>query len=180
MGQIQKETLRHTEAFQLYCTLGARRSLNEVARIMGVSSNSINKWARSFDWKQRVEEHDSTLVGRLEKETGETVAQTKARYHRRIRTAIDRWFQAHFGQPIAALKAVKKFSVADIALLTKLDLVLMGEPDLRIETSAHDREIDELLGQLTTNELRELVQVAKALRDPTETEKPERVGGGGS
>ncbi len=177
MGQIRKETLRHQEAFQLYCTLGARRSLNEVARITGVSSNSINKWARSFDWKQRVEEHDSTLVGRLEKEIDETVVQTKAKYHRRIRTALDRWFQAHFGQPIAALKAVKKFSVSDIALLMKLDLVLMGEPDMigRIET-AHDREIDQLLGQLTTDELRELVTVAKALRAPAETEKPERVG----
>ena len=175
MGQIRKETLKHQEAFQLYCTLGAKRSYNEVSRIMQISSNSINKWARSFDWKKRVEEHDSTLVGRLEKETGETVVQTKAKYHRRIRTALDRWFQAHFGQPIAALRAVKKFSVADIALLTKLDLQLMGEPDLRIETT-HDREIDELLGQLTTNELRELVQVAKALRAPTETSKPERVG----
>jgi hypothetical protein len=116
-------------------------------------------------------------VGRLEKEIDETVVQTKAKYHRRIRTALDRWFQAHFGQPITALKAVKKFSVSDIALLMKLDLVLMGESDMigRIET-AHDREIDELLGQLTTDELRELVTVAKAIRDPAEAEKPERVG----
>ena len=176
MGQIRKETLRHQEAFSLYCTLGAKRSYNEVARILQVSSNSINKWARSFDWKKRVEEHDSTLVGRLEKEIDETVVQTKAKYHRRIQTALDRWFQAHFGQPIAALKAVKKFSVSDIALLMKLDLVLMGEPDIigRIET-AHDREIDQLLQQLTTDELRELVTVAKAIRDPAETEKSGRV-----
>ncbi len=177
MGQIRKETLRHQEAFQLYCTLGARRSYNEVARIMQISSNSINKWARSFDWKKRVEEHDSTLVGRLEKEIDETIAQTKARYHRRFRAAIDKWFQVNFGQPIAALKAVKKFSAADITLLTKLDLLLMGEPDMigRIET-AHDREIDQLLGQLTTDELRELVTVAKAIRDPAETEKPKQLG----
>ncbi len=60
MGQIRKETLRHEEAFQLYCTLGARRSYNQVAHRTGISSNSINKWARSFDWKRRVEEHDST------------------------------------------------------------------------------------------------------------------------
>ena len=181
MGQIRKETLRHQEAFQLYCTLGARRSYNEVAHRTGISSNSINKWARSFDWKRRVEEHDSTLVGRLEKEIDETIAQTKARYHRRFRAAIDKWFQVHFGQPIAALKAVNKFSAADIVLLTKLDLLLMGEPDMigRIET-AHDREVDQLLGQLATSQLRELVQVAKALGAPAETEKPERVGGGGS
>lgn len=177
MGQIRKEGLRHLEAFELYVTLGSKRSYNEVGRMMGISSTSINKWARSFDWKRRVEERDSTLVGRLEKETDETVVQTKAKYHRRIRTALDRWFQAHFGQPISALKAVKKFSVSDIALLMKLDLVLMGEPDMigRIET-AHDREIDQLLQQLTTDELRELVTVAKALRDPAETEKPSGVG----
>ncbi len=175
MGQIRKETLRHQEAFQLYCTLGAKRSYNEVARIMQISSNSINKWARSFDWKRRVEEHNSTLVGRLEKEIDETIAQTKARYHRRFRAAIDKWFQANFGQPIAALKAVKKFSAADIVLLTKLDLLLMGEADLRIETS-HDREITELLGTLTTNELREIIAVAKAIRADSEAEKPERVG----
>ena len=176
MGQIRKEGLKHLEAFELYVTLGSKRSYNEVGRIMSISSTSINKWARSFDWKQRVEERDSTLVGRLEKEIDETVVQTKKKYHRRIRTALDRWFQAHFGQPIAALKAVKKFSVTDVALLMKLDLLLMGEADLRIETTTHDREIDELLGQLTTDELRELVTVAKALRAPTETEKPERVG----
>ena len=176
MGQIRKETLRHQEAFQLYCTLGAKRSLNEVARMLQVSPNSIGKWARSFDWKRRVEEHDSTLVGRLEKEIDETIAQTKARYHRRFRAAIDKWFQVNFGQPIAALKAVKKFSAADIAQLTKLDLLLMGEPDMigRIET-AHDREIDEILGEFTTSELRELVQVAKAIRDPAEAEKPGRL-----
>ncbi len=177
MGQqIRQETLKHQEAFQLFCTLGAKRSYNEVARMLGVSSNSVNKWAKSFDWKRRVQERDSTVVGRLEKEIDETIAQTKARYHRRFRAAIDKWFQVNFGQPIAALKAVKKFSAADIALLTKLDLLLMGEPDMigRIET-AHDKEIDELLGQLTTDELRELVQVAKALRAPAETEKPKRL-----
>ncbi len=175
MGQIRKETLRHQEAFQLYCTLGSKRSYNEVAHRTGISSNSINKWARSFDWKKRVEEHDSTLVGRLEKEIDETIAQTKARYHRRFRAAIDKWFQVHFGQPIAALKAVKKFSVSDIALLMKLDLVLMGEPDLKIETS-YDKEVTELLGTLTTNELREIIAVAKAIRADSEAEKSERVG----
>ncbi len=177
MGQIRKETLRHLEAFELYVTLGSKRNYNEVGLIMQISSNSINKWARSFDWKRRVEERDSTLVGRLEKEIDETVVQTKAKYHRRIRTALDRWFQAHFGQPIAALKAVKKFSVSDIALLMKLDLVLMGEPDMigRIE-SANDLEIDQLLGELTKNELKELVAVTKALRATSETEKPSGVG----
>jgi transposase len=179
MGQIRKETLRHQEAFQIFCALGGRRSYPQVAGHLGVSVNSINKWARSFDWKRRVEEHDATLVGRLEKEIDETIAQTKARYHRRFRAAIDKWFQANFGQPYTALKAVKKFSAADIVLLTKLDLLLMGEADLRIETS-HDREITELLGTLTTNELREIIAVAKAIRTPVEPEKSERVGGGGS
>jgi len=51
-----KETLRHREAFEYYYVLGNDRSYPQVASKFTVSLTSVKKWAKEFNWQQRVQD----------------------------------------------------------------------------------------------------------------------------
>lgn len=58
MQLIAYENQRHSTAFAYYLQLGGQRSYGRVAARFGVSDTSVRKWARSFNWEQRVLEAD--------------------------------------------------------------------------------------------------------------------------
>lgn len=135
-----KETLKHKEAFEYYYGLGDQRSYPAVARKFTVSVTSIKKWAKAFNWQERVEQRDIENARRLEEKTNETVVATKATYRKIIKAAIGRWVKRFQGGEIDVE------SVWDLERLVKLDLLLMGEPTDRSEhesrvTERHEYDI---------------------------------------
>mgnify|MGYP000845557772 CR=1 FL=1 len=135
-----KETLKQKEAFELYYSLGDKRSLMSVARQCGVSERTVARWSKLFNWQERVEQRDIENARRLEEKTNETVVATKANYRKIIKAAIGRWVKRFQGGEIDVE------SVWDLERLVKLDLLLMGEPTDRSEhesrvTERHEYDI---------------------------------------
>ena len=161
---IKRETPRHHEAFELYVAQGGRRSYRAVARATGVSVMAVRHWARSFDWPMRVGERDVAIAQKLAKKTDESIVQVKARYHAMINKIVEALCRHHLGKDLRELRHPERTTLTDLERLVRLDLMLLGEPDLvaRLETG-RGRELDVALAALTPAELRALVATARQL-----------------
>ena len=56
------EQEHHRRAFEVYFSLGAKRSYREVARQLGVSPSAVKLWSRSFAWQKRLGERDAAVA----------------------------------------------------------------------------------------------------------------------
>ncbi len=165
---IQRETPRHHEAFELYVAQGGRRSYRAVARAIGVSVLAVQHWARSFDWPTRVRQRDAGIARKLAKKTDESIVQVKAKYHGMINKIVEALCRHHLGKDLESLRHPEDTTLTDLERLVRLDLMLLGEPDLvaRLETG-HGRELDVALAELTPAALRALVATARQLEART-------------
>jgi len=50
---------RHRQAFELYRSLGTRRSYRKVAAHFDVSTSAVKLWATKHNWQDRIREHDA-------------------------------------------------------------------------------------------------------------------------
>ena len=122
-----KETLRHIEAFNYYFLLGDRRSLQSVARKFTVSRTSIHKWAKVFDWKERVKQTDIEVSEILKKRLKKAAVYSKDNYRALVKEVMDQ-----FEEKLKD-KKIKLSKPQDIIEMMKLDLLMMGEPTGREE-----------------------------------------------
>ncbi len=161
---IKRETPRHLEAFELFVAQGGQRSYRKVACATGVSVMAIRHWARSFDWPTRVAARDAANARKLAKRTDESIVQVKARYHTMINKIVEALCRHHLGKDLRELRHPERTTLTDLERLVRLDLMLLGEPDLvaRLETG-RGRELDVALAALTPAELRALVATARQL-----------------
>lgn len=116
-----EETLRHREAFEYYYGLGDGRSYPQVASRFTVSLTSVKKWAKSFQWQQRVRERDIKNAQKLEEQTNETILHTKSKYLNIIQSTLQRYEEALQSGDI------KITSVKDLATLVNLEMSLREE-----------------------------------------------------
>lgn len=76
MAVVQKETDRHTKAFEKYFEC---RCVSEVARFIGVSRQSIDKWRAGFLWDDRVILREKKVAERLENKVVNGIVDKKAK-----------------------------------------------------------------------------------------------------
>jgi transcriptional regulator with XRE-family HTH domain len=147
---------------------GGQRSYRKVARATGVSVMAVRHWARSFDWPTRARLRDAGIARQLAKRTDQTIVQVKARYHAMINKIVEALCKHHLGKDLKSLRHPEKTTLTDLERLVRLDLMLLGEPDLvaRLETG-RARELDTALSELSPAALRALVQTAKQLEART-------------
>ena len=153
------ETLKQLEAFELYVV---KRDLRGVARELGVGKSAVRNWAKNFDWKTRVRARDVGIARKLARKTDTSIVSVKARYHSMIHKIVEALCKHHLGKDLKSLRHPEKTTLTDLERLVRLDLMLLGEPDLvaRLETG-RARELDTALSQLSPAELRALVGMAK-------------------
>ena len=146
-----KETLRHNEAFEFYYALGEDRTYQKVADEFKTSKTTVYTWAKQFNWSARVEQRDIDIARKLEKKTNSTVANEKARYRTIVKAAIQDFALRLNKQEIEVT------SVLDLERLIKLDLLLMGEPNERVEEKGETKHEYNIKQQIETDpESREL------------------------
>lgn len=141
-----RETLRHREAFEYYYSLGEKRSYPQVASKFAVSVTSVKKWAKAFNWQERVEQRDIENARKLEKKTNEAVVETKANYRKIVKAAIARWVE-NFRE-----RSIEPGSVQDLERLIKLDLLLMGEDPETKKAEALQTWVDMLMEELNLDD----------------------------
>lgn len=145
-----QETLRHKEAFQFYYSLGEKRKCPQVAQEFAVSTNSVKKWSKAFNWQERVIQQDIEIARQLEKKQIASVIQTKANYRKEIKSSLG-IIKATISTAIENKKLKKELSVEDVddlnrltlayERLVKLDLLLLGEATAKVEGELSFRDI---------------------------------------
>lgn len=155
------ETLKQLQAFELWII---KRDLRAVGRELGVGKSAIRHWSKSFDWKNRARQRDAGIARKLARKTDQTIVQVKAKYHTMINKIVEALCRHHLGKDLKSLRNPEQTTLSDLERLVRLDLMLLGEPDLvaRLETG-RGRELDVALSQLSPAELRALVATAKQL-----------------
>ena len=85
---MNKETLRHQEAFDYYYSLGEKRSYPQVSDKFTVSQTSIKKWSKAFKWQERIVERDEKNAKALAKKTDKKVQERDEQNIKIARKAI--------------------------------------------------------------------------------------------
>ena len=148
----KKETEAQKQAFELYYSMGEKRSLEAVASACSKSTRTIGEWSRQFRWKDRI----------LQKEIEETaekgsvanaVIDAKAEYRQIIR-ALVATFVKDYKQGKIKIK-----NIQDFERLVKLDLLLLGDPTERIQQEGKQNV------ELTEEDRRAIFAVADSIKE---------------
>ena len=99
-----KETAQAFEAFDLYCKMGADRSLRRVAQELSKSETLIKRWSSNWSWQKRSRDYDNELK---RQELEEQRKAVKKMQERQIQTAM--LLQKK------AVKALDKLQIEDLA-----------------------------------------------------------------
>jgi len=157
MGNIERESFRHAEAFNYYYSMGSLRTMKQVAAKYGVSLTAVKKWSQAFDWSNRIELRDVENARRLEKKVDTAVVNAKASYRKIIQLSISK-----FVLQLQAQK-VNIETIQDLERLIKLDLLLMGEATER-SSAEMPQTMD--LSRLTDKELEILEKATLRVSGP--------------
>lgn len=153
------ESLKQLQAFELWIV---HRNLQAVGRELGVGKSTVRHWHKSFDWPARARVRDAGIARKLARRTDESIVQVKQKYHQSINRIIEALVKHHLGKDLRSLRNPNQTSLTDLERLVRLDLMLLGQPDLvaRLETG-RAQELDTALAELSPAELRALVATAK-------------------
>jgi hypothetical protein len=118
---LQTERDHQKRAFELYYSLGTRRSYRQIAEQLHVSLSTVKLWSRSFYWRNRVAERDAEaarqIVDRPPPASSGSVEQN---------TKIVRMAMVRLAKAIADGRV--RMTMADLDRLIKLDRYLNGDP----------------------------------------------------
>lgn len=134
--KVREEKQHHKEAFELFYALPIdKRSIREVARQLKKAPSTVQTWAESFNWKERVEVRDGQVQKQfkeLQQRNNDTLVEIKASFHKILKALI--------AEAIPRITA-KSFRIEDINELIKvmkLDLELLGEEDRKQQNQLND------------------------------------------
>lgn len=157
MGRrVRKEQDLHRRAYRFYLELGPGRTLAQVAREFGVTQASVQRWAKSFDWQRRVDQHDAQVARRTldlaEQDSVETDAKARARNLQLTQMALLQLAKALSSGNV-------RFQASDLTRLVELERTLVEGPDAarRDKSEGDEPALDDLsieeLWQLVENEV---------------------------
>ena len=87
-NQLQTEQEHHRRAFELYRSLGAKRSYRKVASEFGVSISAVKLFAKSFDWRGRLQEREAETARRVADQTLQTQVHERGRRRKIVHMAL--------------------------------------------------------------------------------------------
>ena len=117
---VQTEKPHHLAAFERYLGLGPARSFKAVAEHLGRTETTVQRWARSFDWRGRVQAHDRAEARAAAPELPQRRAAADSPHHALVKGAT-----VQFARRLAAGDVPVR--LADLERLIKLDRWLNGE-----------------------------------------------------
>ena len=116
-----KETLKHSEAFEYYYSLGAERNFKLVESKFKVSNMSVARWSKAFSWQERIEQRDVANAKKLEAKIDKAIVNSRAEYRTLIKKVV-----REFEKKLKAGK-IRIDKPEDLSIMAKLDLLMMGE-----------------------------------------------------
>lgn len=134
--KVQEEKQHHKEAFELFYALSQeKRSIREVARQLKKAPSTVQSWAESFDWKERVEVRDGMVQKQfkeLQQQNNDTLVEIKASFHKILKALIAEAI------PRITSKTFRIEDIKELISIMKLDLQLLGEDDRQQQNQLND------------------------------------------
>lgn len=141
MARPNRETPRHTAAFETWYALGDGRTVSEVAKRCKVSIAAINNWRVAFSWDRRLETRDRIVSGLVADKAAIDEAQSRADHLKIIRASVVRFAES-------LQKGSALISASDFVNLAKLDQLLRGKSTDRTELDFTGPGMDRLIDAL--------------------------------
>jgi hypothetical protein len=152
---VQIEREHHSQAFEVYHRLGAKRSHKAVADQLGVSVASVKSWSRSFRWQQRIAEREAQVAREMASRNLHDEVSRRERSVRIVELALVRLAKSISQGDV-------RMSLSDLDKLVRLESFLRDEPDSRQEIILQDLKdkTDEELRDITRQEIALLREVS--------------------
>jgi len=85
---------RDGRAFDLYTSLGEKRTYRQVVAQLGISERTVRHWAKQGKWRQRLEEREAQAARQLADQTMETTVAQRGRNRKIVEMALIRLAKA--------------------------------------------------------------------------------------
>ena len=144
---MKEETLRQKQIFDIYYSLGDKRSLEKLNETLKntpeysdktPSLDTLKSWSKKFNWQERIQQRDAEISKGLEKKINQDIINEKAEHRKLIkailnelkRSLIEYQNEIKEGIKPAQIETIKdlKDISQTIDTLIKLDLNILGEP----------------------------------------------------
>ncbi len=109
----------HQQAFEIYASLGERRTFRRVASQLGVSDRTVRHWAKQEKWQQRLDEREAQAARQL---SDRSLNSSFAERERDLK--IVRMAKMKLTKDIAEGRV--KGRVTDLEMLIRLEAELLG------------------------------------------------------
>ena len=144
---MKEETLRQKQIFDIYYSLGDKRSLEKLNETLKntpeysdktPSLDTLKSWSKKFNWQERIQQRDVEISKGLEKKINQDIINEKAEHRKLIkailnelkRSLIEYQNEIKEGIKPAQIETIKDLKDISqiIDTLIKLDLNILGEP----------------------------------------------------
>ena len=144
---MKEETLRQKQIFDIYYSLGDKRSLEKLNETLKntpeysdktPSLDTLKSWSKKYNWQERIQQRDAEISKGLEKKINQDIINEKAEHRKLIKAILNELkrslivYQNEIKEgikpaQIETIKDLKDISQI-IDTLIKLDLNILGEP----------------------------------------------------
>lgn len=144
---MKEETLRQKQIFDIYYSLGDKRSLEKLNETLKntpeysdktPSLDTLKSWSKKFNWQERIQQRDAEISKGLEKKINQDIINEKAEHRKLIKAILNELkrslieYQNEIKEGIEPAKIETIKDLKDISqiidTLIKLDLNILGEP----------------------------------------------------
>lgn len=147
---------RHDQAFEIYRSLGPKRTYGAVARQMGVSLSSVKSWASRGRWRERIGERELATAREDADQALSDTAEDREQQRKIIRLALVKLARAIVDGKV-------RFQGADLDRLIRLSIFVdggtTGGPD-----PTRKADVIRFLESVPEDVLQQVVHEVKGLR----------------
>lgn len=120
---VLKEKGIHLEAFEIYYSLGNKRTFKAVADKLGITSNTVSGWSRDFNWEDKIDDRNKFLAYKMRRDSADQHDAIINGYQLMTREIIKQGVAKSLKEGELPFE-VK--SASDYEKLVKLDVLLSG------------------------------------------------------
>jgi hypothetical protein len=159
------ETPEQMQAFQVYYAMGSDRGYRGLAKKIGVHATTIARWAKKFNWQERVKQTDALVTEDVVQQTARATIQAKEQSK-----MINQLLKDRFHDEVREGK-IKIRHIKDYIDLDKHDLLVRGEATERhesvnVEIKGYVKDMLEIMGKrVAALPEREVIEVKASIME---------------